>query len=586
MRKLLIQFSDLVIMLAAVVLLFTAGRAYFFFSFQPSFEAFTNSQLINAFLSGFEYDLKVVLMVNSIFILLFFIPTKIYNSSFYLSVLKFTYFTANSVALLFNVLDINSFNYYGKRISIVNIKSELVRMFNDLIDLNFGGSIKTYLILLIFLIIIIIVLKSLLDLIQRRDFETKKIKQTFTATCFLILGLYGWFSYSFINDKGTWLIKLYQKADRKLAPLVMNNPYMFLSSAASGLPAEHDYWDQVVFQSENRYDSIASLPLKHICLVFIDNNDSILSSSNENVTKRVFQFSVLSSGFQTAEKYLNEALLSFPSIFPYEFYQSVYSLNDFECLPQLLGKRSFESNLFTIGYTKKQLKLLKNFHGFKNARQLDTITNNEDKLISSIIGNFDADSVNKTFDVILIRQAGKSISETIVYSYLRKIKNNGLAFVFNIPDNHGQNVSLIKSMKLYLPDNQITYCPFNDIIQCLDIKPSILHYLNTRINMVAYGSSLFTCNANSIFTSNGPDNFYLLKDSLLLNYSSNETKGLFLLRNKKILKEDFKDSLAVEKIDMENRIHSIFQDFEYRTENNKLKSEDLLGDAQLSCWTN
>ncbi len=576
MRKLFSHFSDLVILLAVVVLLFTIGRAFFYFNFRHSFDGFDNAQVLKAFLSGFEFDLKVVLMVNSIFILLFFIPFKLYNTVFYLSILKFIYFTSNSAALLFNLLDVNSFAHSGMRMSIVNFKVEILRMYHELIV--FDILLKSNIVILICFIIFLIILWNLLDLVQKRDFEDKPIKRNYVIFSFILLCLYGWFSYGFITDKGEWLAQLYKDADRKIAPLVMNNPYLFLSSAKNWDSEENEYWDFVEFQSERKYNALKSSPIHHICILFIDSNDSLAHKYSPDLNAlnnqtKAFEFNVLQSGCQSIDRYLDETLLSIPSILPVDFYQSVYSLNNFESLPQILEKNLFITNLFSIGYDKKQIRIIKNFHGFKNYIMLDSIEDDESKVNSIIFKDFDSNGSKKTLDVILIQNAAKNVSESILDAYLKAIKNDGLAFVYYIPKpNHEQKALLIESMKLYMPDNLTFYKPVEEVIaQCLDIKPTILHYLNQRTAFIAYGSSLFANEEKLIFTTNGLNSYSLLKDSLLLNYSNNETKSIQLLKNKQFLKEDFKDSLAVEKIDLENKIHSIFQNFEYRVEGNKMK---------------
>ena len=216
--------------------------------------------------------------------------------------------------------------------------------------------------------------------------------------------------------------------------------------------------------------------------------------------------------------------------------------------------------------------MLKNFYGFKNMRLLDSIEGNNAELISSILGKNEPDSATRTFDVIILRGLELSATESFLKTYLAEIKENGLAFVINIPVNKEEKkASLDKSMNLYLPAKSINYPVVNDISQCLDIKPSILHYLNLRSDFISYGSSLFSNEKKLIFTSNGSTSYYLMKDSLLLNFSDEETKSLLLLKGQHFLKADFKDSLAVEKIDLENHMHSIFQDFENRIENNRLE---------------
>jgi len=578
MRRHLSQFYDLGILLAVPVLLFTVGRAFFYFNFHDSFSAFENVILLKAFLSGFEYDLKVVLIINSLFILIFFIPIKIYNSSYYLSLLKSLYFLLNSFALFFNLLDVNSFALHGHRISIQNIWSETIRILQDFTDFEFKRFVYNYLTILIIFIIFIIILWNLLEFVQKRDFEKKPVKQANFIISLFLLSIYGLVIYDSISYKGEWLGKLYMKADRKIAPLIINNPYLFLASATRYQPQEKDSWENDQFQSSKQYDSLPSTSINHICIAFIETNDSlafnnIIEQNGLKTLAKLHRLNVLSTGLNTITRYLDETLLSFPSILPFDFYQSVYSLNNYESLPQILEKEGFNTSLYSVGYQKKQMKLVKNFYGFQSNSILDSIAKNELKVIDLILKGFNTDKINKTFDVLLIKDQMNIASEAILIAYLKRIENDGLVFVYQIPkQNLGQSAQLKKSLTIYLPSGIDFYKPNNEIItQCLDIKPTILHYLNQNNSFIAYGSSLFSKEEKTIFSSNGLNTYNLLRDSLLLTYSNNVTQSIQVIRNHQVLKDDFKDSLAIEKIELEDRINSIFRDFKYRTEKNKMK---------------
>jgi hypothetical protein len=577
MRKLLSHFADLGILLAVVMLLFITGRLVLYFEFQHYFDHFTNSEIFKAFFSGFEYDLKVVLLVNSLFIFLFFLPVKIYNSAFYLVILKFIYFTFNCLALLFNILDINSFSFTGKRIDIVNYKDEFLRIVNELKELSILRLFTQYIILTIGLIIIVILLKSILQFIQKRDFEQKSIRMVYFIIPFVILSLYGWSVYGFLTDNGNWLSRLYTRADRQLAPLMMNNPYLFIASASNFENEKEEYWNHVEFQSQKKYNSINAREIKRIFFVFVESNELVTNDDKPEINTddsiKELNFNVLHSYPASLNRYLDETLLSIPSVLPTEFSKSVHSLNSFESLAQILEKRSFNTSLFSIGYQRKEVKLLKNFYGFNQFKMLDSLVGNKEELTSAIMKEQVENNTLKTFHLLIMKEVNKTIWKSILTSYLNKSNGDELLCVFYIPSAQlAGKPRILPTMKMYLHETSGVKWPGENMLaQCMDIKPTVLHYLNFRTGFVAYGYSLFADENKSIFTLNDLHSYNLLKDSLLLTYEKNETKSLLILKNNLFSSFDFKDSLAIEKIDLENRIHSILMDFEYRTRNNKLK---------------
>ncbi|MDF1548125.1 MAG: hypothetical protein P1P88_09915, partial [Bacteroidales bacterium] len=478
MKALLKQLMDLFLILWIVVCLFAAGRAIFIFTHINSFENFSSFELFTAFYKGIYYDFLTTVFLNILFIFLFLWPSKIYNSFFYQSILKILFFIGNSVALISNLLDISFYSFSGHRLRAYEFKSEIFRFLNAFSTESIKELINSYLSLMIFFVAFVIILWLSLKLIKRRDTELGKLKTARRILSFLILIVFtGWASFSYF-DKQIWLSSLYQRVDRRLVPITINNPYLLIRSTSCNRISADTEWEFGTYESQKEYNFLNEEVPEHIKLVIFENANvgfPELDSSftNKGITSHLF--SSLQTGHENMIKVLDEILLSFPTIFYYHFYQSIYSLNRFENLIGLLQKSGYKTNISAYGYDKKMVQIIDNFYGF--------YSKNDNKA-----------RLAKTFELILVGTDGGMVPE-----FENKINElidlGGEDNFFIVAINNGSGKQPLKQPGL--TNNMKVFASFElpfrkdsgaAISQYLDIKPTILHLINYQEPFVSYGS--------------------------------------------------------------------------------------------------
>ncbi|NJO92082.1 MAG: hypothetical protein HC831_26255 [Chloroflexia bacterium] len=178
---------------------------------------------------------------------------------------------------------------------------------------------------------------------------------------------------------------------------------------------------------------------------------------------------------------------------------------------------------------------------------------------------------SKTFEIFLIN--AKANENNIAFAGTDMINGNDLIIRIYIGKEPNQNNdNKLRRTISYTSLNKLPFYKSSDSIisQSLDIKPSILQLIGYNEVFAAYGNSLFAKDEKVLFQNLSDTSSMILMDSLLLSFSNSETIELNKLKRMKISDVDFKDSLAIERIILENKIQSILNNFKLRLKNNSL----------------
>ncbi|MFN8259237.1 MAG: hypothetical protein U0W24_26345 [Bacteroidales bacterium] len=570
MRKFVAQLSDLSLMLAVITLLFTAGRGIFYFYGTRFFNPPLSTFPVETFFSGVEYDLQIVLILNAFFVFLFFLPVRIYNSKFNQFVLKLVFFSINSIALIINLLDVNVFQESGQRISPLNFEKEIKRIVEDFSQFDLDQLTTNYLLILITAIIFILIIRSLHDFIVPRYLEKQGKKFNAFLVVPLIIALYSWFSYDFFNNKDVIFDKLYRKSSKLNSALVMNNPYLFLVSKIADERQVNDFSELDQFSPLKTNDSLLFKPVDHFA-VFLVNPGVKLNAGETILNDDNFKFLMEKNleslnGSLELQMFLDEAFLSVPPVFSNGIYQTMYSFNKVESLPGLLSENNFETSLFSVGYEEDRIKMIKNYYGFENYKViLPEQINGQELALDHLLSENDKNMV-----FFLIKGIEKDGLINLVNWFAGIYHENCMMVVFNFPEGFDENMpKLLDTGKIIYPPGMAPF--INERFQLMDLKPSLLQATGYDKPLIAYGSG-FSDHERFLVSKNKSGKFLFLKDSLLLEFSDNQTNKLLLLKNGTFQDKDLKDSLAVEKIKMENLIRSVFADYYYRLNYNELKN--------------
>lgn len=579
MRNLLHRLADLIILLLIVIVMFALGRIMLYYTNYSYFQEFTTGEIASALFSGLIYDFHITLIINAILVFFILFPINYSRFPLIISFLRIYFVVINSLALLINLMDIGFYGENGKRMIYGSFFNEIHHSLEHFKVLNIRElAVNHWFIILLWFIMLISLIYSL-EFIRKRPQESPQspllLKITAFAAFFLIIAAYS----SSLTKEQIWLEKLYSKADRKLAPLLMNNPYLLVKSAGEKYIKRETEWYFEEYDPEKRYEllDISENYTIRIVLLPFPSPDTL----NHDLDKIVrdnnsLQYRTLKTKGNSLYSYTDQILFGIPNLTGGPFYKSVYSLNRINSLVQMLSKSGYHTSLYTAGLEKKTCRLIKNFYGFNSLKMLEKDEFSTGKVLTPGSGEIKKE---KNFEFYIF-QADESQEEYNYYKMtehwykdtIDKSRKDCLTIIYFIPPENQEPLAIINSSLILIAGQGHPIAIKNQakMAQLIDIMPSILHYINYKKPFLAYGSSLFSEEDKTILTATDEDQYFILKNNLILEYNASETKALYLVGNSGFSEIDYKDSLVVEKIRLENTLQNIRNDFKQRLFHNEL----------------
>lgn len=542
MRLFFKQLSFLALILVIVVCLFTVCRFLFYFYNYDLFGDYHTEQTMSALVNGIVYDVLTVLFVNSVFIFLYLWPARIYNSIFHNALIKTVFFLSNSIAIILNLVDFGVYKQFNHRLNAYSFKQDLYGFFEqfDIVDIEELG--KNHLSLIVYASIFIVAIWFTRRLVGRYYYERKKYRK-----------LRGWFSFGLFValltiliwsgfNRGEWLEDLYLKSNRKLSSLTLNNPYFLWHTYNSDKKSWHIDWHLNDPKQNNKCTNRKSYTFQDINIILL-NSDVDLTRYERKYNYHLRGFNNSTNGL---DKLLDEILLSYPPVFETGIYKTPYSLNKLESLPEFLQKLSYKCDL---KMDEGNVDYIKNFYGFYS--ETDSVS-----------------GVGKTFRLVFQNAEDQNSIIDSVLNLSNKSYLNLFAILNRDSINKknrflGEKLFIASSEKLPFVDSLNYFAHF------LDIKPTIECLLGRKSESVSYGKNLFD-ESDFIYQSNDNNDGLVLVDSLLLVIKDSETVELLKRKGNEFDSYDFKDSLAVERIVLENKYHSLISDYKKRLMTDKM----------------
>ncbi|RLD75002.1 MAG: hypothetical protein DRJ10_16070 [Bacteroidetes bacterium] len=557
MQKELKNLLKLSVAFIAIIFFFSIARLYFYFSNQDIFDTNADFNLLNAFTNGFVYDLKFVFAINSIIIVLFFLPFRFRNTIFWQFIVKLFFTILNSSLVFLSFIDSKYYHIVGEHIKFFNIpdKSLYEQFISSLnkIDFQFYHSWDIVLVGLF----TFIVLWSSFPSINKMYFERSKANLYFR---FVISSLSIFFLWSSINEakdkSGDWQVDLFRRTNHPTARLAINSPYYMLRFYYSDKLANNSYFDEkelrMLFSSEKNYFS-RKPNKKNIIIINYSNTIENWKKLENNVKKLGSNYYIsdnFSAQIKNVPKQMDELLLSFPAFSKSPLINSPYAFNQFQSLVELLKQNGYYTVLAINGSNKNQYKPYHHFYGF-------------DKLVSrkqnhKLLATFEKEVKNTTEDAFFVFfQIDHGINEILTYINENELNKNTLV-VANIQVSEKINDMQFGKTLYLMPDTLNKYF-VSPRTQNLDIYPSVVDYLNLNEKFIAFGKSVFYKTKKlEVFQYTGQD-YVILEDSLLLRYNGQSTKWIIDYKNDPDEFFDLQDSLPVQTVQLKNKIRAIIQ---------------------------
>ncbi len=620
-------FLTLLKRILLLLLVFEISRLAFLLFNLDYFSPVGTKELFRVMVYGLHFDLVVIFYFNIIFILMHIIPGKLKYHIRYQKILKILFIAVNAVIFLPQFIDIAYFPFTSKRITASEM--DFLNTGNDFLRLLPSYIADFWYVILMYLISVLIVVK----LYPRyKGGDSKKLKTKWIAYQSVISVLVLAVIFSFVRGFdvkpfGFHTAVKYVKA--KNVPLVTNTPFTVVQTMGKNSINEKNYFTSE--KLEELYSPVMQIkPInkKNKCnIVFIileSLSTEYVGYYNDGKGYTPFLDSILSQSLTFKYSFANgrrsiEVLpaifSSIPALTKTPYIISEFSLNNINSLAKTLRLHGYHSSFFHGGKNgTMNFDFFTEIAGFDQYFGKTEYNNDADfdgkwgiydgpffTFFLDKLNNFSQPFLSSVFSLsshhpynVPEKYRGKfpkgtlEIHESIGYtdyvlsnffkdaSRQEWFKNT----LFIITGDHTSELSNPKynnrlgkyavPIAFYHPEDTTLKGFREDIIQHIDLFPSVLSYAGIEGEIVSFGNNVFdTITQNFAVNYNGGIYQYI-EDRNLLMFDGNKANSFYNFFDDPRLEIDLIEDKTAKVKQMENKIKALIQQFNYRVINNKL----------------
>ena len=322
------------------------------------------------FFYGMRFDLAVTVVINLPLILYYCFPSPIIFNRLPQKASDFIYMTTNAIAILLNFIDIITFRYFGRHLSISFLK--LLRVSDEIS----WGTVRQVLFdhwyILVIYILFILILNVVAKHTQLRKDEKHIIKrwhlrQVVSLILMMALTLFAWRNELKARHINTDMAMRYTTPQNK--PILLNTPFCILSSHETSPTSHHHFHESSpdfihTDLISNRFivtDSLATdtLPSNVVVIIMKGIGQEMIGYYNpehrfsltpflDSLLSQSLTFDCRSNSRRSVEA-LPALLAGIPSLMDDDFINSKYADNDFDAFAQCLQAHGYTTTFMHGG---------------------------------------------------------------------------------------------------------------------------------------------------------------------------------------------------------------------------------------------
>lgn len=360
--------------LALVFVLFYVTRLLFLLFSLGFFRPVDFEQVFRAFFYGIRFDFIAIFYLNVVFILLHLFAMKFTGRQSFQIFLKYLFVVVNSIALLFNFIDIEFFEYSGKRSGW-----DLIAMLYDSSDTLtlLPNYIFNYWYIALFWIASIYLLVRLYPDLRLKEFKrfSSPVIDAVVSAVFAVLIFGSAFIYARgMETKPIRIISANKYVKPKYIPLLFNTPFKILNTINQHSEPVPEYYslDELcgIYTPVNKFQNQGNFQTKNVFIIILESfGKNFTEATNKNGKRYASFFEVLQeNGLNCTNAYANatNSIGALPTItggFPSfiektAFVSSAYSTNIVRGLGEILKEEGYQTAFFhgglngTMGFDK------------------------------------------------------------------------------------------------------------------------------------------------------------------------------------------------------------------------------------------
>lgn len=580
MNKLILKnLGLLIVRLMAIMALYQISRLFYYFY---NIDYFTSVNLIsyinNIFIGSLKFDASAIIYTNLLLILLSLFPSNYRTKDVYKKILKFIFILCNFIGLIVNIFDTLYYPFSKNRVTMSSIKE----FSNEKNPLSFVLEIALdyWFVIPIGIVLILIlnyIFKSTLihESKSRHNLKSVLLASSlgllfFTFSVFVCRGSFVYKNRPItISNAGK-----YANSPNEIA-LIINTPFSLIRTINKKDLKRKEYFneDEILnIYNTNYYPNNSNFSKKNIVVIILESMATeYYGAYNENYSYTPFLDSLINVSYSSYNSFSNgrKSIDVMPSVFAsipnttLHFALSKYCTNNMEGIGTLLMKEGYSTSFFhgapngSMGFQS-----MASLCGLKEYFGMDDYDNDDDfdglwGIWDDKFFNYFADKINtiqepfltgifscsshhpfkipKEFNNKFI-EGKHPMHKCVQYTdyslklFFNKIKKTewfkNTLFVItadhtNVSFNEKYHTSLgifRVPIIFYDPSSPLLAKKSREIIQHIDIMPSILSYINYPNSFKSFGSNIFD-KSKSNFAINYNNNFQLVMDNRNIIYS-------------------------------------------------------------------
>ena len=316
------------------------------------------------FFYGMRFDLAVTVVINLPLILYYCFPSRSIFNPFPQKVSDFIYVITNAIAILLNFIDIVTFRFFGRHLSIEFLK--LLRSSDEISWGTVGQVLFDHWYLLLIYILFVLVINVVATHTQLHEDEKHVIKrwhlrQVVSLLLMLVMSLFAWRNELKARHIDMEMTLRYTSPQN--VPILLNTPFCILSSREKPVEPQNNFtkYSEDFIHTDltaNRFlvaDSLVSdtMPTNVVVIIMKGIGQEMIGYYNPEQRREFTPFldSLLSqsltfdgrSNSRRSVEALPALLAGIPSLMDNDFVNSKYADNDFDAFAQHLQKHGYNT---------------------------------------------------------------------------------------------------------------------------------------------------------------------------------------------------------------------------------------------------
>jgi phosphoglycerol transferase MdoB-like AlkP superfamily enzyme len=316
------------------------------------------------FFYGMRFDLSVTVVINLPLILYYCFPSRTIFNRFPQQVSDFIYVVTNAIAILLNFIDIVTFHFFGRHLSIEFLR--LLRTSDEISWGTVGQVLFDHWYLLVIYILFVVVINVVAAHTKLREDENHIVKRWHLRQVVSLLLMLGLSLFAWRNELKTGQIDMemtLRYTSPQNVPILLNTPFCILSSREKPVEPRHEFaeYSEDFIHTDltpNRFlvaDSLVTdtLPSNVVVIILKGIGQEMIGYYNpehrfnltpfmDSLLAQSLSFDGRSNSRRSLEA-LPALLAGIPSLMDDDFINSEFAGNDFEAFAQHMQTHGYNT---------------------------------------------------------------------------------------------------------------------------------------------------------------------------------------------------------------------------------------------------